>query len=54
MQEFGRDLMHNVLALHFELKNKTYIHGSYQHFKISDPKPIINGIGGVFVPFDKI
>ncbi len=39
MQEFGRDLMHNVLALHFELKNKTYIHGSYQHFKISDPKP---------------
>ncbi len=25
--------------LHQELKNKTYLHGGYKHFKISDPKP---------------
>src|SRR3989338_2993108 len=30
--------MDNIFELHFDLKNKLYIHGSYQHFKISDPK----------------
>jgi len=29
----------NILALHQELKDKTYCHGSYYPFKINDPKP---------------
>src|SRR3989339_1858826 len=39
VQEFGRHLMQNVLALHRELIADTYTHGGYHHFKISDPKP---------------
>lgn len=39
VQEFQHRLMDNVLALHSELKDRTYRHGPYQHFKISDPKP---------------
>ena len=39
MQEFEQYLMHNVLELHRELATGTYKHGSYTHFKISDPKP---------------
>ena len=31
--------MDNILSLHHELANKTYTHGGYQHFRISDPKP---------------
>lgn len=31
--------MENILALHLELKDKTYKHSDYEHFKISDPKP---------------
>ena len=31
--------MDNVLELHRELKNKTYGHGEYHHFRIADPKP---------------
>jgi len=31
--------MDNVLELHTDLKNKTYRHGSYHAFNISDPKP---------------
>jgi len=31
--------MHNIFALHTDLKHKTYTHGGYYHFKISDPKP---------------
>jgi retron-type reverse transcriptase len=38
VQEFERNLMSNVITLYQELKNKTYRHGPYQHFKISDPK----------------
>jgi retron-type reverse transcriptase len=38
VQEFGHNLMDNVLALHQDLKNKTYTHGSYHAFNISDPK----------------
>jgi RNA-directed DNA polymerase len=38
-QEFGRSLMHNIISLHNDLKNKTYKHGEYKSFKISDPKP---------------
>lgn len=31
--------MDNILFLHSELKTKTYTHGTYQAFNISDPKP---------------
>jgi len=31
--------MHNILTLHHDLKNKTFTHGPYHHFRISDPKP---------------
>ncbi|MDO8576424.1 MAG: reverse transcriptase/maturase family protein, partial [bacterium] len=39
VQEFQYALMDNILALHRELKEGTYKHGGYQHFRISDPKP---------------
>lgn len=39
VQEFEFDLMSNILSLHNELKNKIYKHGSYEHFKVNDPKP---------------
>ena len=39
MQEFQLRLMDNVISLHIELKNKTYRHGPYHAFNISDPKP---------------
>ena len=31
--------MQNILRLHHDLKEKTYTHGGYKHFKIADPKP---------------
>jgi RNA-directed DNA polymerase len=37
--EFQRNLMQNILALHNDLKLKTYTHSNYEEFKISDPKP---------------
>lgn len=39
VQEFEFNLMSNILDLHNDLKNKTYNHGSYEHFKVNDPKP---------------
>jgi retron-type reverse transcriptase len=39
VQEFQLHLIDNILILHEELKNKTYKHGGYYHFRISDPKP---------------
>ena len=39
VQEFGRYLMQNVLALHHDLVSGIYQHGGYHHFKIADPKP---------------
>ena len=39
VQEFQLGLMENIFALHVDLKTKTYTHGGYQHFRISDPKP---------------
>lgn len=39
VQEFGRYLMQNLLALHHDLATGTYQHGGYHHFKIADPKP---------------
>lgn len=39
VQAFQIRLMDNILSLHLELKNKTYMHRGYEAFKISDPKP---------------
>ena len=36
---FQSRLMDNALNLYHDLKNKTYIHGEYKAFNISDPKP---------------
>ena len=36
---FSLSLAQNIYELHLSLKSKTYRHGSYQHFRISDPKP---------------
>ena len=39
VQEFQLQIMDNILSLHIDLKNKTYIHGDYEAFSINDPKP---------------
>lgn len=39
VREFQYRLADNLLALHAELKAKTYVHGGYYAFNISDPKP---------------
>src|SRR3989344_5371389 len=39
VQEFSLHLMDSILALHAELKQQTYQHGGYHHFRIADPKP---------------
>ena len=39
VQKFQSRLMDNILALHRDLKSKTYRHGAYEAFKINDPKP---------------
>lgn len=36
---FERNLMDNIIGLHRELDAKTYAHGAYHAFNISDPKP---------------
>jgi retron-type reverse transcriptase len=36
---FGTLLTNNILQLHDELANFTYVHGNYEAFNISDPKP---------------
>lgn len=41
VREFGEHLMDHVLALHGTLRSKTYRHGGYHSFNISDPKPRI-------------
>lgn len=41
VQVFSLKLIDSIFALHTELVNKTYVHGSYAMFKISDPKPRI-------------
>ena len=38
---FQAKLMDNIFSLHNDLKNKTYKHGGYYAFNISDPKPRI-------------
>lgn len=32
-------MIYHITSLHEELKAKTYRHGGYEHFRISDPKP---------------
>ncbi len=39
--EFEVNLMDHILRLHRELRDKTYRHGPYQRFHITDPKPRI-------------
>lgn len=39
VQKFQYHLSDNILTLHRDLKNKTYLHGAYTAFKINDPKP---------------
>jgi len=39
VMKFSLHLSENIFDLHIELKNKTYRHGGYHAFKISDPKP---------------
>ena len=39
VQLFQYYLSDNVQSLHDDLKNKTYLHGEYHAFNISDPKP---------------
>ena len=39
VQMFQLHLMDNILDLHLDLKNKTYVHRGYEAFTISDPKP---------------
>ena len=39
VQLFAHNLIDNILQLHNELSDKTYTHGGYYQFYISDPKP---------------
>ena len=39
VQKFQNRLFDEIFLLHYELKNRIYIHGSYLAFNISDPKP---------------
>lgn len=39
VQEFGRNLIDNLIELHEDLEHRTYRHGNYYAFRISDPKP---------------
>ncbi len=37
--EFSMHLSENIFDLHADLKDRTYEHGGYEEFNISDPKP---------------
>jgi len=39
VREFSQHLMLNILTLHQELTDGSYVHGGYHAFKINDPKP---------------
>ncbi len=39
VEEFGMRLMDNIISLQESLANKTYLHGGYYSFNITDPKP---------------
>ncbi|NQV88120.1 MAG: hypothetical protein HQ402_01005 [Parcubacteria group bacterium] len=36
---FQAELTTNIVSLYRDLKNKTYVHGTYSAFNVSDPKP---------------
>ena len=38
VQLFELRLMNNILSLHEDVRNRTYRHGPYEHFKRADPK----------------
>ena len=38
VQIFERHLMSNIISLHRDLKDRSYVHSSYEHFVICDPK----------------
>ncbi len=38
VQEFMLNLAENLNSLHEDLKNRTYSHGAYTHFRVMDPK----------------
>jgi len=38
IQKFERHLEDNIFELHHELRSKTYKHGKYQEFYVTDPK----------------
>ncbi len=38
MQKFNLKLEDNIFQLHYELKHKIYLHSTYYHFYINDPK----------------
>ncbi len=38
VQDFNLHLMDNILALHHDLANRTYQHGGYESFYVTDPK----------------
>lgn len=37
--EFQKNLMANIISLHYDLADKSYKHGGYKAFNINDPKP---------------
>lgn len=39
VQQYSLQLMDNIISLHNDLANGTYLHGGYHAFNISDPKP---------------
>lgn len=39
VRKFSQALMHNILTLHQDLADGSYCHGSYEAFRVSDPKP---------------
>ena len=39
VQKFNLNLMDNLIDLHRELSSQSYCHGTYQHFRLNDPKP---------------
>ncbi|NUQ57441.1 MAG: hypothetical protein HUT38_03085 [Candidatus Paceibacter sp.] len=39
IERFSLHLTDNIFVLHHDLREKTYKHGSYQAFRINDPKP---------------
>lgn len=47
VQRFERNLADNLLALHSELADGSYRHGSYYRFSINDPKPRVIHKAGV-------